>query len=129
MLASLPDNITPAFFGMVVIILLQLSQFFFAWRKDMRANDSVRKQDLDNLRDDLMAEIDDVADDLKDFKTSIDRKQEEARKESSRARDEIHNRITESALKLSALVAGQETMTQTMISLSNKVDRALIKTP
>lgn len=123
---ALPETVTPAVMGMAVIILLQLSQFYFAWRKDMRANDQVRKEDLTELRDELMEEINEVSDDLKGFKNSTDRKMEESRKESSRARDEIHNRITESAVKLSALVAGQETMNQTLIALSNKVDRIAV---
>jgi hypothetical protein len=63
------------------------------------------------------------ADDLKGFKASTDRKMEDSRKESSRARDEIHGRITESAVKLGALVEGQQLMNQTLIALNTKVDR------
>lgn len=118
-----PATVTPAVMGMAVIIILQLSQFYFAWRKDMRANDQVRKEDLTDLRDELMEEISDVSDDLKSFKVSTDRKMEDSRKESSRARDEIHGRITESAVKLGALVEGQQLMNQTLIALNTKVDR------
>ena len=124
---ALPDQVTPAVMGMAVIILLQLSQFFFAWRKDMRQDQAVRKEDLAALRDELMDEINDVAGDLKDFKTGTDRKMEQARTESSKARTDIHNRITESAVKLSALAAGQETMNQTLIALGNKLDALAIR--
>ncbi len=122
------NELSPVIMGMVVIALLQLSQFFFAWKKDMRANDSVRKADLTDMRNDLMAEIDDVATDLKDYRAAQDAKMEAVRIESARARDEIHERITEIAVKQSALVAGQDTISQTLLAMSNKVDRMLMKT-
>ena len=118
-----PNEVTPAVMGMAVIIILQLSQFYFAWRKDMRANDQVRKEDLTGLRDELMEEISDVISDVKSFKDSTDRKMEQSRKESGVARDEIHHRITESAIKLSSLMAGQEAMSQTLIAVNNKLER------
>jgi hypothetical protein len=125
--SSTPDQVTPAVMGLAVIILLQLSQFFFAWKKDMRSDQAVRREDLTSLRDELLEEIVDITDDLKSFKTSTDIKMEASRCESIRARDEIHARITETAVKLSALVAGQEAMNQTMTAVSGKVDRLIQK--
>lgn len=122
---AIPNEVTPAVMGMAVIILLQLSQFFFAWRKDQRQSQSVMKEDLTDLRDELMDEINEVSNDLKNFKTGTDQKMEQSRQESGRARTDIHNRITESAVKLSALVAGQEAMNQHMIALAGKVDRMI----
>lgn len=116
----MPTEVTPAIMGMAVIILLQLSQFFFAWRKDMRQNDQVRKEDLTALRNEIMDEIDDISGDVADLRKSVEGKMEVARVESSKARTEIHNRITETALKTSALIAGQETLNQNLIALNNR---------
>ena len=126
-LAELPDSVTPYMLGIFLMIGLQLSTFYFAWRKDQRATDNVRKADLTDLRDDLMAEIDDVADDLKSFKISQDRKMEDTRVEAARTHKEIHDRITESATNLSALMAGQEMLSQQLTAVANKLDTHLIK--
>lgn len=121
-LAEVPSEVTPAVMGLAVIILLQLSQFFFAWRKDMRQNDAVRKEDLTALRNEVMEEINEVAEQVDKLKQSVEGKMETARVESARARTEIHNRITDNALKTAALVEGQETVKQSILSLSSKMD-------
>lgn len=123
---ALPTEVTPAIMGMAVIILLQLSQFFFALRKDMRSNEAAKKEDLTELRNELMDEIDDVSREVSDLKDSIEKKMEVARVESAATREAVHTRITDTALKTSSLMTGQETMNQTLISLASKVDRILL---
>lgn len=116
------SQVTPAMMGMVVIILMQLAQFFFAWRKDMRGTESAKKEDLATLRSELLGEIKEVSCDVDDMKKSIENKMEDSRKESSRARGDIYGQIRDGALKTAALIESTDTLKQTLISLGMKFD-------
>ena len=118
----MPTDITPAMYGMATIILLQLSQFYFAWRKDQRGADSAWKDDIDALRDDLKASIQKVESDVHEVKKSLGRESEASRNSAHDCRNQMHTRITEIALETAALVKGQALTEQTLISLGNKVD-------
>jgi hypothetical protein len=126
---AIPTEVTPAVMGMAVIILLQLSQFFFALRKDMRQNDAAKKEDLTALRTELLSQISEVTDDVDALKESIEKKMEASRLESNRARTEIHDKIEKNALKTAALVEGQETIKQTLISVGTKLDQIRMSAP
>jgi chromosome segregation ATPase len=108
--------------GMVVIILLQLSQFVFAWKKDMRQNDAVRKEDLTALRQELKDEINQVSGKVDKLKQSVDARIESARAEQERHAAEAHNRITSTALQTAALMEGMEHLKQSVLSLGAKID-------
>lgn len=129
MLADAATEVTPAMMGMVVIILLQLSQFLFAWKKDMRGTESAKKEDLTVIKNDIgslrveMKEtIGDIADDLEHLKQSVETKMEASRVEASRSRSELYTKINEGALKTAALIEGTDTLKQSLLSLTTKVD-------
>lgn len=124
--SATPTEVTPAVMGLAVIILLQLSQFFFAWRKDMRSSEAVKKGDLVSLKTDLKHDIEAVARDVEGLKKSVEEKLEQARAESMRSTKELHDRATDSAVKTSSIIAHQDSMNQTLISLGRKVDRLQI---
>ena len=48
----MPTEVTPAVYGMAVIILLQLSQFFFAWKKDQRGEPGAEGRCIEPHQDD-----------------------------------------------------------------------------
>lgn len=120
---SSPDS--ALFMGMLVIALLQLSQFFFAWRKDQRSSEAAKKEDLTTLRAELKKDIGDVAADVDQLKDSLEKKLEASRLESERARGEMDKSLHATALKTATLIEGMETLKQTTISTSSKVDRLL----
>lgn len=112
LLAQLPDsNPSPATFGVIVIVLLQLAQFFFAWRKDMHRENSAKKEDLAALRKELRDEIKEVDGKLQAMKT-----------ESARAREELLEKINDGAVEIASVKTGQEMMNQTLSSLVPKID-------
>lgn len=126
--ADTPSPTSPdsaLFMGMLVIALLQLSQFFFAWRKDQRSSEAAKKEDLTSLRAELKKDINAVASEVDDLKESIEKKLEASRLESERARGETDKKITDNAVKTGALIEGVETLKQTMISTGTKVDLLL----
>jgi len=113
-----PTEITPAVFGMVVIILLQLAQFFFSYRKNLRADDSAWKEDVADLKVQLSS-----------LRSSFETKMESARIESSRSRNDLYIQINGNALKTAGLVESTETLKQSVISLTNKVDLLRVTQP
>ena len=117
------------FMGMLVIALLQLSQFFFAWRKDQRSSEAAKKEDLATLRTELKKDIGDVAKDVDELKDSMEKKLEASRLESERARGETDRTLQATALKTATLIEGMETLKQTSIATSTKVDRLLSRHP
>lgn len=126
----LADSPTPStdsalFMGMLVIALLQLSQFFFAWRKDQRSSEAAKKEDLTTLRTELKKDIGEVASEVDQLKDSVEKKLEASRKESERARGETDKTLHATALKTATLIEGMETLKQTSIATSAKVDRLL----
>ena len=118
----MPAEVTPAVMGMAVIIILQLSQFYFAWRKDMRGEQSVRKEDLSALRNQIMNEIEELGGDVKDLRVSLDKRTEIQNQSAHSCRNEMHNRITHIALQTAALVEGMETTKQTLAAMGMKLD-------
>ena len=120
--APAPDQVTPAMMGMVVIILMQLAQFFFAWKKDMRGTESAKKEDLAALKSEFLAAISKVEADVEEVKTALDRGAEGARTSAHNCRNEMHTRITEIALKTAELLKGMQITEQTLISLGTKFD-------
>lgn len=125
--SSSPDS--ALFMGMLVIALLQLSQFFFAWRKDQRSSEAAKKEDLTSLRTELKKDIGDVAGEVDSLKESIEKKMETARLESERTRGATDQTIQSTALKTAMLMESVETLKQTAIATSTKVDRLLQRHP
>lgn len=110
-LAVTPDSISPSFVGMVVIVGLQLSQFFFNYRKDQSREQSAKKQDLTELRKELKSEIEDLA-----------AKVESNRAHTEQSRNDMQEKINKVAIDTSALVKGQEMTEQALVSLAHKID-------
>lgn len=108
--------------GMVIIILLQLSQFIFAWKKDMRSSESVKKEDMTTLRNELLDEVQQVTDDVKDLRESFDTKMESLRKENKDSRTELYSRLNSDSNKIATLTEGVDTLKQTVTALGNKMD-------
>ena len=132
----IPTEVTPAVYGMAVIILLQLSQFFFAWKKDQRGEQGANKGDLlelkheiTSLRTELRNDISDVSNDVEELKTSVESKMEAARMESSRSRNDLYIQINGNALKTAGLIESTDTLKQSVISLTNKVDLLRVHNP
>ena len=114
----MPTEVTPAVYGMAVIILLQLSQFFFAWKKDQRGEQGANKGDLLELKHEIA-----------DLRTSVESKMEAARVESSRSRNDLYIQINGNALKTAGLIESTDTLKQSVISLTNKVDLLRLHQP
>ena len=114
----MPTEVTPAVYGMAVIILLQLSQFFFAWKKDQRGEQGANKGDLLELKHEIA-----------DLRSSVESKMEAARVESSRSRNDLYIQINGNALKTAGLIESTDTLKQSVISLTNKVDLLRLHQP
>jgi len=119
------DQVTPAIVGIVVLILLQLAQFFFAYRRDSHASEAAKKADLQQLRTELKNEIADVQGELDEHAEKVDRKLDAMRRDSYQARTEIHDRVTEVSQDTAKLLEASETTKQTMANLSSKLDRLI----
>lgn len=122
-------EVSPTAVGIFVLIALQLSQFLFAYKKDSRDGQAVLKSDLTELKKDLQAEISSVAVDVDEFKRSVETKMENSRIQSESARHGLTGKIQSVEVKSAALVEGQETMKQTLISQGSKLDRLLSRHP
>lgn len=128
-LAAAAPEVTPTSVGVFVLIALQLSQFLFAYKKDSRDGQAVLKSDLTDLKKELKMEISLVANDVDDLRTSVEKKMENSGKDSVTARSSLTSKIQSVELKTAALVEGQETMKQTLISQGGKLDRLLSLRP
>lgn len=128
--SAMPDStVTPATYGVVVIVLLQLAQFVFAWRKDQRNSEAVKRQDLEKLRAEFRREISETEQDVEDFRKSMERKLEEMSKDSNRSRGELHEKINDVMKDTAKLLARQELFEQTLGSLGTKMDNLRDRLP
>lgn len=110
-LSSSGGQPTSATFGVIVIVLLQLAQFFFAWRKDQSREASAKKEDLAALKKELREEI-----------NKVDGKVEKMREASDEWREKIKSEIGALAVETASLATGQDLMNQTLNSLLSKFD-------
>ena len=115
--------------GMVVIILIQLATFIFAWRKDARGSEAAKKEDLKSLKTELLQAIRDTEDALEDHKKEVDRKFEAQRQEASNSRSALHEKVNEVSKTMAAVLKGQEVMEQTLTAVGLKVDNVRSKLP
>lgn len=122
-------EITSTAVGVFVLIAIQLSQFFFAYKKDGREGQAVLKSDLTDLKKELKQEVTQLALDVERLKKSFDDRMLSTQKENLRFQKDIHNRITAVATVTSALQKGLEVMEQRQISHDMKLDRLLSRHP
>lgn len=127
LLADSPMEVTPTVVGLVVIVLLELSQFFFAWKKDQRASEGVRKEDLTNLKTEIMDEIEKTNDELGEIKKSFEGKLEAMRLESQRTREVMYRKINTTAETVSGIKASVENVQQTQSAQTAKIDNFLLR--
>ncbi len=120
-------DVGPAAFGIVVIVLLQLAQFFFAWRRDSHREAAVRKEDLAAVRKELRSEIKELDDKLTNGSKEIELKLDEMRKDAGQWRDSISTKLTHIEVKGvsadSTTAATLEFIKQQVASLNTKVDK------
>lgn len=121
------NGVNPASFGVVVIVLLQLAQFFFAWRKDTSREASVRKEDLAAVRKELRLEIKELDVKVVVIPLEIEKKLELMRRDSLDWRDGISKKLNEIEVVGSSAdsesKATLEYIKQQVASLNTKVDR------
>ncbi len=121
-LADATPSVSPAQWGVAVLILMQLGQFWFALRKDQRGNEAAKKEDLAALKKELKDEITSVKTDVDELRDSVEAKMEDARKESSVVRDKISTSIRGVELQLAGVLKGQQITEQTLNQVAHKVD-------
>jgi hypothetical protein len=121
------ESVSPTAVGVFVLIAIQLSQFFFAYRKDQRMSEAAKKEDLTVLRTELKGDIGVVAKEVDQLKDSVELKMEASRKESERSRGETEKTLSEHAVKTARLIEGVETLKQTSIATNTKLDRLLAR--
>ncbi|MEO5914850.1 MAG: hypothetical protein ABIS50_11495 [Luteolibacter sp.] len=113
-IADAAPEVTPTSIGVFVLIAIQLSQFFFAYKRDSRDGQAVLKSDLEALKKDFQKQL-----------GKVEAKMETSQQESTRAREEIRTEIGAVAVSNATLVKGQETIEQTMIYQGRKIDTLL----
>lgn len=125
-------DVGPGAFGIVVIVLLQLAQFFFAWRKDSHREAAVRKEDLAAVRRELKEEIKEVEEKMESFSIAVDVKLDAMTNSAARWRGDITTKLTHIEVKNvsanSTTVATLEFIKQQVASLNTKVDKLNSKT-
>ncbi len=121
-LADTTPPVSPAQWGVTVIILMQLGQFVFAFLKHQRGSEAAKKEDLTALKKELKDEITSVKTDVDELKDSVEKKMEDARKESSVVREKISTSIKGVEVQLAGVLKGQQITEQTLNQLSHKVD-------
>jgi hypothetical protein len=112
MLLAQLDGTNPATFGVVVIVLLQLAQFVFAWKKDMARENSAKKEDLTALRKEFKEELKELDDKLEAMRTSSDG-----------WRQGLESKLGEVSNRVASLGTAQDLMNQTLIAIRTKLDK------
>lgn len=121
------NGVNPASFGVVVIVLLQLAQFFFAWKRSNHETETVRKTDLAAVRKELRLEIREVEAGMGEMRIDIEGKLDSMRKDAAKWREGISDDLKRIELKegsaSSATAATLEFIKQQVASLNVKVDK------
>jgi len=115
-------EVNPTVVGMVVIVLLQLSAFFFQLRRSWGQDEAAKKADLTALEKKFEVRVKEVEKDVESLGKVIEHKLEEMGKKSDSSISAIHDKVNGVAIQTSALVEAKDNHGQQLTSLSNKID-------
>lgn len=125
------SEVNPASVGVVVIVLLQLAQFFFAWKRSNHETETVRKADLVAVRRELRVEIREVEAGMGQMRVDLEGKLDLMRRDAAKWRDGITEDLRRIELKegsaSSATGATLEFIKQQVSALNVKVDKLTSK--